>query len=124
MTLFRLLRGRTPGSQHILSRTITQIYVICALGMSWIGIVCTQIAINTNVCRRDSAVACVLFVISNISSWSLFLTLFGAAYAMYRRAVALHGNTMVPVPSPPLVPAWSLSHISDSARDTKNQYSG
>ncbi|KAJ7631358.1 hypothetical protein DFH06DRAFT_1337770 [Mycena polygramma] len=64
--------------------------------------------------------ACVLFVLVDVLSWCLFITLFGAAYALYRKAVILHGNQMVPVPDPPpLVPAWRLSHISDSAQQDK-----
>ncbi|KAJ6520824.1 hypothetical protein B0H19DRAFT_1252144 [Mycena capillaripes] len=69
--------------------------------------------------------ACVIFVFVDILSWSLFITLFGAAYAMYRRAIMLHGKTLVPVSkSPPLVAAWRLSHISDSTPSTKTQNSG
>jgi hypothetical protein len=48
--------------------------MVCTLRLINSGITCIQIAINTNVCRRDSSVACVLFIISNISSWGLFLT--------------------------------------------------
>ncbi|KAF7356242.1 hypothetical protein MVEN_00955700 [Mycena venus] len=121
MILLRL--GRTPGSQQRLARTDSQMFVLCGLGLTWIGFVCTLVAINEEVCRRDSTGVCFLFVIENILCWSLFITMFGAAYAMYRRAVTLHGNEMVPMPNPPpLVPAWRLSHISDSAGHPEKRF--
>ncbi|KAJ7812028.1 hypothetical protein B0H14DRAFT_2858442 [Mycena olivaceomarginata] len=88
MILLRL--GRIKGSQHRLSRAISQIYVLCGLGLTWIVI-----------------------------------AVFGTAYAIYYRAVSLHGHKLVPVPDPPSpVAAWRLAHISDSGGHKKNPHSG
>jgi hypothetical protein len=39
---------------------------------------------------------------------------FSAAYATYRRAVAVHGTELVRPPPPPMVPAWRLSGVADN----------
>ncbi|KAJ7314369.1 hypothetical protein DFH08DRAFT_895284 [Mycena albidolilacea] len=123
MILLRL--GRIKGSQHRLSRAISQIYVLCGLGLTWIVFACSLAALNENVCRRDSAVVCFLFVIEHILCWALVIAVFGTAYAIYHRAVSLHGHRLVPVPDPSSpVAAWRLAHISDSGGHKKNPHSG
>ncbi|KAJ7464529.1 hypothetical protein FB451DRAFT_1370284 [Mycena latifolia] len=140
-TLFILLRlGRRRGSQLTLARTTSQIYVMSGLGLTWIGEQLYGAGISLALLiyqgwftcllafpysfRRESSAACVTFVAVDILVGSLALALFWAAYAVYRRAVALHGATMVPIPGPqPLVPAWRLAHVSDTVSlsvETKN----
>ncbi|KAJ7124410.1 hypothetical protein C8R44DRAFT_875446 [Mycena epipterygia] len=118
---------RLGRRQHPLARTISQIYVLCGLALSWIGFVSFLIVGNIAACSRRSLYrkplgTCALFTTVNILGWALSITLFGAAYAVYRRAIALHGDAMVPAPGPPpRVAAWRLSQISDTVADTKNQ---
>ncbi|KAF8216992.1 hypothetical protein K438DRAFT_1798120 [Mycena galopus ATCC 62051] len=116
-----LLLGRTRGSRHTLARAVSQIYVLCGMGLTWIGVECTLVAINDKVYGRTSAWIYFVFVIENILCWSLFITMFGTAYATYRRAVTVHGDKLVTVVEP--VAAWTLSHISDSSLNMKQAYS-
>ncbi|KAJ7792415.1 hypothetical protein B0H14DRAFT_2931411 [Mycena olivaceomarginata] len=123
--LFLLLwLGRRCYSHHRLGRTVTQIHVLCALAVSWLFLMAGIITLNTNTnsmcgwhwynrsdCRR-------LFYAAHAFSWILIITLFSAAYATYRRAVAVHGTELVRPPPPPMVPAWRLSGVADNERPT------
>ncbi|KAF8190311.1 hypothetical protein K438DRAFT_1971187 [Mycena galopus ATCC 62051] len=121
-----LCMGRRRYSQHKLGRTVIQIRVLCALGVSWLLLMAGIITLNTNTdamcgtrrsyyyrnytrddCRR-------LFYAAHAFSWVLTVTLFSAAYATYHRAVALHGTALVVPPLPPMVPAWRLSTVGDN----------
>ncbi|KAJ6488056.1 hypothetical protein C8R45DRAFT_986438 [Mycena sanguinolenta] len=63
-------------------------------------------------CRR-------LFYASRAFAWILTATLFSAACATHRRAVAVHGTTMTIPPPPPMVPAWRLSSGADNEAPSK-----
>ncbi|KAJ7117474.1 hypothetical protein C8R44DRAFT_790795 [Mycena epipterygia] len=118
-----LFMGRRQESSPMLGRTIVQIRVLCALACSWIIFMIAMATQNGTACERYSAFSrwgwasdatCGLFTTVHVLSWFLFLILFAAAYATYRRAVTIHGAVLVPVPAPtPLVPAWQLANIAD-----------
>ncbi|KAJ6530047.1 hypothetical protein DFH09DRAFT_152041 [Mycena vulgaris] len=141
-TLITLLRlGRRKGSQLTLARTTSQIYVMCGMSMTWIGrqlsddqidfaypslyqgSACLLVSKNTKVCSRyssprESTAACVIITLVNILAFVLSITLLGAAYAVYHRAIILHGNERLPAPGPPpLVAAWRLAHVSDTTQN-------
>ncbi|KAJ6620652.1 hypothetical protein B0H10DRAFT_2021286 [Mycena sp. CBHHK59/15] len=109
--------GRFNGwCPKLLGRTTAQIYVLCGLGISWIVLIIPMVARNKEACydRHTTNAFCGLYTTSHVLSWFLFITLFVAAYAAYRRAVTIHGTAPVPVPRPPrLVPAWRLSDVAD-----------
>ncbi|KAJ7266947.1 hypothetical protein B0H12DRAFT_140932 [Mycena haematopus] len=110
-------------SHHRLGRTLTQIRVLCALGVSWLLVLhaLTTTQTSPNICHRywnhnrDTNRACRgLFTAAHVFAWVLTITLFSAAYATYRRAVAIHGTAVVPVPEPVVVPAWRLSGVGEN----------
>jgi len=51
-----------------------------------------------------------LFTTAHALAWFLIITLFGAAFATYRRAVNIHGAL---VPNPAMISAWRLSDIAN-----------
>ncbi|KAF7370261.1 hypothetical protein MSAN_00657200 [Mycena sanguinolenta] len=108
-----LYAGRRPG--HKLGRTVVQVYVLCALALTWILLIIGMITQNIQECSWSgwgvSAPTCSLFTSAHVFTWFLVITLFAAAYATYRRALAMHGKrtTMVPVP----VPTWRLASVGD-----------
>ncbi|KAK7039517.1 hypothetical protein R3P38DRAFT_480908 [Favolaschia claudopus] len=113
-----LCLGRRRYSHLRLSRTVSQIRVLCGLATSWLLLMCGIITLTANPdsmcgywnrgdCRR-------LFYAAHAFSWILIVTLFSAAFATYRRAVKLYGKTKVMPPPPPMIPAWRLSGVADS----------
>ncbi|KAJ6488053.1 hypothetical protein C8R45DRAFT_264759 [Mycena sanguinolenta] len=110
--------GSSRYSGYKLGRTVTQIHVLCALGVSWLLLMAGIITMNANpnsMCGRYYRGDCrKLFYAAHAFSWILTITLFSAAYATYRRAVAIHGATMTIPPPPPMVPAWRLSSVADN----------
>ncbi|KAF7356241.1 hypothetical protein MVEN_00955600 [Mycena venus] len=106
-----LYMGRRPG--RWLGRTPVQVHVLCALGFSWILLIVGMIPENHYQCIW-SGTSCGLFTTAHVLTWFLAIALFGAAYATYRRAVKIHGATMVPDPSPPMVAAWRLANVGDN----------
>ncbi|KAJ7233562.1 hypothetical protein B0H12DRAFT_1327855 [Mycena haematopus] len=116
-----LCLGRRRHSDHKLGRTVAQIRVLCALGLSWLLLMAGMISLNANpnsICDfhwYSNGTECLsLFSAAHAFSWILTVTLFLAAYATYRRALAIHGTTMVIPPPRPLVPAWRLSAVSEN----------
>ncbi|KAJ7359208.1 hypothetical protein DFH08DRAFT_845407 [Mycena albidolilacea] len=116
--LLLLCMGRRRHSHHKLSRTVTQIRVLCALAVSWLFLMAGIVTLHTSTgsrcgwngdCQR-------LFFAAHAFSWILIVTLFSAAYATYRRAVTVHGTELVRPPPPPMVPAWRLSGVADNER--------
>ncbi|KAF7344562.1 hypothetical protein MSAN_01938200 [Mycena sanguinolenta] len=110
--------GRARYAHHKLGRTVTQIRVLCALGVSWLLLMAGIITLNVNpnsMCGWYNRGDCrKLFYAAHAFSWILVVTLFSAAYATYRRAVAIHGTTMTIPPPPPMVPAWRLSNVAET----------
>ncbi|KAJ7666268.1 hypothetical protein DFH06DRAFT_1386413 [Mycena polygramma] len=109
--------GRRRNAHRKLGRTVTQIRLLSALGVSWLLLMVGMIVQNPHrsVCggRWYDIDSCGLFTSAHVFSWLLIVTLFSAAFATYRKAVATHGTDMVPLPSPPLIPAWRLSTVAD-----------
>ncbi|KAJ6588821.1 hypothetical protein B0H19DRAFT_1057937 [Mycena capillaripes] len=109
--------GRRRNFHRKLGRTVTQIRVLCALAISWILLLVGMIAMNSSpsICGRWwNADSCALYSSAHGLAWVLVVVLFAAAYATYRRAVAMHGTVMMPIPVTPVVSAWRLSSIADS----------
>ncbi|KAJ7169136.1 hypothetical protein C8R43DRAFT_119063 [Mycena crocata] len=104
--------GRRHQSHHKLSRTVVQTYVLCALGFPWIFFVLGVVSLNSSgdICGWNRR-SCGLFTAAHFLSWVLVVVLFSAAYATYRRAVAFHGSTIVPVASS--VAAWRISGVAE-----------
>ncbi|KAF7344558.1 hypothetical protein MSAN_01937700 [Mycena sanguinolenta] len=73
---------------HKLGRTVNQIRALCALGASWLLLMAGIIVLNVNT-NADFMV----FYAAHAFAWILTVTLFSAAYATYRRAIAVHGTT-------------------------------
>ncbi|KAJ6456072.1 hypothetical protein C8R45DRAFT_580712 [Mycena sanguinolenta] len=127
-----LYAGRRPG--HKLGRTAVQVYVLCALALTWI---CTQkqlpwnlphlrvvwppvlivgvITQNVQECTWTRwgihRASCALITSADVLTWFLVTTLFAAAYATYRRALAMHGKGTTTVSVP--VPTWCLASVGD-----------
>ncbi|KAF7360401.1 hypothetical protein MVEN_00770000 [Mycena venus] len=98
-----LNKGRRCHVQTKLGRTVTQIRALCALAVSWSFLVIGMLSEenSSDICRwRYNADCRALFTAAHVFVWLLIATLFAAAYATYRRAVAIHGSTMVP-------PSWT-----------------
>ncbi|KAJ7314370.1 hypothetical protein DFH08DRAFT_895285 [Mycena albidolilacea] len=100
--------GRRP--QHKLGRIGVQVHILCVLALSWIPLIVGLLATNSRVCWWGGA-TCGLFTSAHVFVWFLVIVLFGAAYATYRRAVKMHGSALVPLPSPPMVPAWRIASL-------------
>ncbi|KAJ7464520.1 hypothetical protein FB451DRAFT_1403191 [Mycena latifolia] len=114
LLLYMGRRRKSPGNGKLarLGGTAAQIRVLCALGFSWILFISGTMKLNARFCNWGS-VACGLFTTIDVLIWILMIVLFSAAYATYRRAVAIHGTNMVPILTPPMVAAWRLSDIAD-----------
>ncbi|KAJ7103802.1 hypothetical protein C8R44DRAFT_858894 [Mycena epipterygia] len=113
-----LYAGRRGDSR--LGRTTVQIHVLTALACSWIIFMFAMLTQNPGACAwRSGPAACGLFTTVHVLSWFLIFVLCAAAHATYRRAVAIHGATMVPLPTPILVPAWRLSHMAGGEGSVK-----
>ncbi|KAJ7289184.1 hypothetical protein C8J57DRAFT_1276943 [Mycena rebaudengoi] len=118
--------SRLSGSDRMLGRTTTHIFALGGLGVSWQSLVVAMpFHTNKEACSFDSAgrsynnkvANCALFTTSHVLAWFLWITLFSAAFAIYRRAVSIHGKAMVPRPG--VVAAWRLSDISEEEAYTK-----
>ncbi|KAF7370262.1 hypothetical protein MSAN_00657300 [Mycena sanguinolenta] len=120
-----LYTARRPG--HKLGRTIVQIYVLCALAFTWILSLVGMITQNTRECawhwyrvswgngRMSSGhyvntVSCALFTSADVLTWFLIITLLGAAYATYRRAITMHGTSTTMVS----VATWRLANAGEA----------
>ncbi|KAJ7103799.1 hypothetical protein C8R44DRAFT_987998 [Mycena epipterygia] len=116
-----LYAGRRGDSRPTMGRTTVQIHVLTALACSWIIFMVAMLTQNSGACAwRSGPAACGLFTTVHVLSWFLIFVLFTAAYATYRRAVTIHGTTMVPLPvTPTLVPAWRVSHIAGGEGSVK-----
>ncbi|KAJ6616854.1 hypothetical protein B0H10DRAFT_2035970 [Mycena sp. CBHHK59/15] len=91
-------------------------YTSLCLRCFTVVLVIAMVTQNTAACHHwgTSHAFCGLYTTSHVLSWFLAITLFGAAYAVYRRAVIIHGAALVPRPGPPpLVAAWRLSDVAD-----------
>ncbi|KAJ6560681.1 hypothetical protein B0H10DRAFT_2118966 [Mycena sp. CBHHK59/15] len=89
-------------------------YTSLCLRCFTVVLVIAMVTQNTAACHHwgTSHAFCGLYTTSHVLSWFLAITLFGAAYAVYRRAVTIHGAALVPRPGPPpLVAAWRLSDV-------------
>ncbi|KAJ7464515.1 hypothetical protein FB451DRAFT_1263722 [Mycena latifolia] len=106
-------RRKSDGKLACLGCTSVQIRVLCTLGVSWILFIFAMVYWNKRACYVGPE-ACGLFTTINVLMWFLMIALFCAAYATYRRAIAIHGTTMVPVPTSTMVQAWCISDIADS----------
>jgi len=108
-------RPSPDQSRHPLGRTPIQIYILCALAVTWIIFMIAMMTQNPVVCARwYGPVPCGMFTTAHVLSWFLIIALFWAAYATYRRAVAIHGTSSVVIQTPPpLVEAWRLSDVAD-----------
>ncbi|KAF7344574.1 hypothetical protein MSAN_01939500 [Mycena sanguinolenta] len=110
--------------EHKLGRTVTQIRVLCALGVSWIFLLLAMMGLQFTrdaICHGywNDAGCRGLFIAAHVFSWLLMFTLFAAAYATYRKAVTIHGATMVPLPETVMVPAWRLSGVAETEGSIK-----
>ncbi|KAJ7289203.1 hypothetical protein C8J57DRAFT_1276980 [Mycena rebaudengoi] len=100
----------------VLSNTLNQVCIVSALGLTWFILVVAMLTQNTEICTGwgKSHVGCAMFTTSHVFSWVLFIALFYTAYAIYSRAVAIHGAALVPLPGPPpVIAAWKLSVVAD-----------
>ncbi|KAK7024922.1 hypothetical protein R3P38DRAFT_2778906 [Favolaschia claudopus] len=95
---------------HKLGRTSKQIRILSALAISWIPFIIGMLATNQHFCYWSDTY-CGLFTSAHVLTWLLVISLFGAAYATYRRALEVYGSNLVPIPSPPMVAAWRLSEV-------------
>ncbi|KAJ6488045.1 hypothetical protein C8R45DRAFT_264525 [Mycena sanguinolenta] len=109
-------------SDHKLGRTVTQIRVLCALGVSWIFLLLAILGVQFTrdaICYRywNDGACLGLFIATHVFSWFLMFTLFASAYATYRRAIAIHGVALVSLPK--VVPAWRLSGVAETEGSIK-----
>jgi len=121
ITVLALLlhNGRRRKSPGKLGRTSVQVHVLCMLAGTWVVFMIAMLSQNPSACQwRSGGLTCGLFTTVHVLSWFLIFTLFGAAYATYRRAVTIHGAHLVAIPAPPpLIPAWRLSEIADGPEE-------
>ncbi|KAJ7892736.1 hypothetical protein B0H14DRAFT_956056 [Mycena olivaceomarginata] len=105
------------GRHRKLGRTVTQIRVLSALAVSWIFLLFAMISqeSSSDICGWRNYTNCHgLFTAAHVLSWFLMITLFAGAYATYRRAISIHGTGTVPLPGPPMIPAWRLSVVAEN----------
>ncbi|KAJ6582004.1 hypothetical protein B0H19DRAFT_1061481 [Mycena capillaripes] len=115
--IFLLYMGHRRNSGRKFGRTTIQVLVLCGLAVFWLFLSGVMIPVNSHYCVLRAWVreeSCHLFTAAHVFAWLLIVSLFSAAYATYRRAVNIHGNTLVPLPAPPMVAAWRISNVADS----------
>ncbi|KAJ7625629.1 hypothetical protein FB45DRAFT_921883 [Roridomyces roridus] len=94
-----------------LSRTIVQVRILCALACVWIVFMIGISPVNHHACDWGYTNSCGFLTTINVFIGLLFVTLFFAAYVIYRKAVATHGTAPVTVTVP--TAAWRVSTITD-----------
>ncbi|KAJ6581997.1 hypothetical protein B0H19DRAFT_521977 [Mycena capillaripes] len=117
LLLFRLYMGHHRNSGRKFGRTTVQVLVLCGLAVFWLFLSGVMVPVNSQYCElrgwRRRGDSCRLFTAAHVFTWLLIVSLFSAAYATYRRAVNIHGRTLVPLPAPPMVAAWRISNVAD-----------
>ncbi|KAJ7765281.1 hypothetical protein B0H16DRAFT_1883273 [Mycena metata] len=102
------------GSHPKFGRTAFQVRALCVLGFSWIALIGGMISQNANGKVCHWAETCGWFNTAHVFSWLLIVVLFSAAYTTYRKALAIHGAELVPIPEPRPTPAWRLASVTDN----------
>ncbi|KAK7039362.1 hypothetical protein R3P38DRAFT_2899120 [Favolaschia claudopus] len=70
-------------------------WILCGLGLSWIGLTAGLVFTNTFLCDLSSGYfydptesgICALYSLVDVSAWCLFFTLFGSAFNIYRHSL-------------------------------------